>query len=73
VATIFYDPLSATFYNPDHSRDENRYITIGYSSQNKLLVVSNTERVSSIRIISARLATLHEREKHENNQERKSG
>ena len=29
AVTIFYDPLSATFSDPDHSIDENRFITIG--------------------------------------------
>jgi uncharacterized protein len=66
AATIFYDPLSATFYDPDHSEGEDRYITIGYSSQSILLVVSHTERENSIRIISARLASVQERKKHEN-------
>ena len=27
--TIFYEPLSATFDDPDHSTDEERLITIG--------------------------------------------
>ena len=64
--TIFYDPLSATFDDPDHSVDEQRLITIGYSSPGRLLVVSHTERGKVIRIISARKATAHERMKHEN-------
>ncbi len=42
--TVFYDPLSATFDDPDHSIDEERFITIGYSSRGRLLVVSHTER-----------------------------
>ena len=63
--TVFYDPLSATFYDPDHSTDEERLITIGYSSRSRLLVVSHTERGKTIRIISARPATAHERKRHE--------
>jgi uncharacterized protein len=63
--TVFYDPLSATFDDPDHSIDEQRLITIGYSSHGRLLVVSHTERRKAIRIISARFATPHERRKHE--------
>ena len=31
AATAFYDPLSATFNDPDHSDNEQRLITIGYS------------------------------------------
>lgn len=65
--TVFYDPLSATFDDPDHSADEHRFITIGYSSFNRLLVVSYTERRKTIRIISARKATTHERKRHASN------
>ncbi|MFH0924444.1 MAG: BrnT family toxin [bacterium] len=64
--TVFYDPLSATFDDPDHSDDEQRLITIGYSSHGRLLVVSHTERGKAIRIISARLANIQERKRHEN-------
>ena len=35
--TVFYDPLSATFDNPGHSVDEQRLITVGYSSRGRLL------------------------------------
>jgi len=65
AATVFYDPLSATFDDPDHSESEHRYITIGFSSQGRLLVVAYTERGGNIRIISARCATVHERKNHE--------
>ncbi|HSW54033.1 MAG TPA: BrnT family toxin [Ignavibacteriaceae bacterium] len=64
--TVFYDPLSATFNDPDHSFGEQRFITIGYSSLNHLLVVSHTDRRETVRIISARYATKKERKKHEN-------
>jgi hypothetical protein len=63
--TVFYDPLSATFDDTDHSIDEERFITIGYSSEGRLLVVSHTERGKTLRIISARRATAHERKRHE--------
>ncbi|NQU04652.1 MAG: BrnT family toxin [Calditrichaeota bacterium] len=65
AVTVFHDPLSATFNDPDHSLDENRWITIGYSTQEHLMVVCHTERQGTVRIISARLATLKERKKHE--------
>jgi len=65
AVTAFYDPLSATFDDPDHSENEQRYITIGFSSQGRLLVVAHAERRGNIRIISARRATAHERKKHE--------
>jgi len=62
---VFYDPLSATFADPDSSRTEERLVTIGQSSRQRLLVVVHTERGETIRIISARLATAHERKRHE--------
>jgi uncharacterized DUF497 family protein len=65
AVSAFYDPLSATFPDPDSSRTEERLITIGHSSQERLLVVVHTEQGETIRIISARLATAHERKRHE--------
>lgn len=41
--TVFYDPLAATFPDPDHSVGEVRLITYGYSLQERLLVVAHTE------------------------------
>ncbi|MGR3174151.1 MAG: BrnT family toxin [Candidatus Scalindua sp.] len=63
--TVFYDPLSATFDDIDHSLDEQRLVTIGHTSHGRLLVVSHTDRGEIIRIINARLATAHERKRHE--------
>ena len=63
--TVFFDPLSATFRDPDHSRDEDRYITFGHTSRHRLLVVSHGEKDKIIGIISARRATAHERKRHE--------
>ncbi|GJQ48949.1 hypothetical protein KsCSTR_08210 [Candidatus Kuenenia stuttgartiensis] len=42
ASTVFYDPLSATFDDPDHSIGEHRLITVGFSSKERLLVVSHT-------------------------------
>lgn len=65
AVTVFYDPMSATFDDPDHSIGEYRYITIGLSSRDRLLVIAHAERGESIRIISARPATTRERKRHE--------
>ena len=65
AVSVFYDPLSATFPDPDFSRSEERLITVGNSSRQRLLVVVHTEQSETIRIISARLATAHERKRHE--------
>jgi uncharacterized DUF497 family protein len=63
--TVFKDDLSDTISDPDHSSEEERLITIGVSSNNRLLVVVHTERDKKIRLISARKATRAERNKHE--------
>lgn len=65
AVTVFYDPLSATFDDPDHSVGEYRFITIGLSSRDRLVVVAHAERGESLRIISARPATANERKRHE--------
>jgi len=66
-ATIFNDPLIATIFDPDHSDDEERYISIGISVQGRLLVVVHTEREERIRLISCRKATNTERKAYEKN------
>jgi uncharacterized DUF497 family protein len=66
AVTVFYDPLSATIPDPDHSFAEVREVTIGYSSQPRLLLVCHTERKDGVvRLISARTATKSERVRHE--------
>ena len=65
AVTVFHDPLSATFDDPDHSVGERRLITVGVSSRGRLLVVSHVGGDETIRIISARLASASERKRHE--------
>jgi uncharacterized DUF497 family protein len=65
AATVFTDPLELTIADPDHSLDENRFISIGESFKRRVLVVSYSERVNVIRIISARKPTKHERRLYE--------
>ncbi len=65
AATIFRDPLAATYPDPDHSHVEDREITIGYSTGERLLFVSHCRRGERTRIISARKATRRERNQHE--------
>jgi uncharacterized protein len=61
AATVFGDPLAITFADPDHSLDEDRYLTFGLSRFNQMLVVSHAQRGEKLRIISARLMTRQER------------
>lgn len=63
--TVFGDPLALTGYDPKHSEDEDRYLTMGTSESGRLLIVSHTDRDDRIRIISAREATRRERKDYE--------
>lgn len=63
--SIFYDSLSITISDPDHSDEEHRFIDIGTSNKNRVLVVVYTERENRIRIISVRKATNAERKMYE--------
>ena len=65
AVTVFGDPLSLTIEDPLHSEDKERFVIIGESNQQRLLVVVHTERGDKIRIINARQATSHERRDYE--------
>ena len=65
ASSALRDSFSATAHDPDHSEDEDRFVTFGVSSRDRLLTVSHTDRGSAIRIISARIATNVERQIYE--------
>lgn len=65
--TVFDNLLAVIFDDEVHSVDERREIIIGHSRNNRLLLISFTERSNVIRIIGARLATRREREDYEQN------
>jgi uncharacterized protein len=65
ATSCFGDFLSSTIPDPYHSISEDRHLLIGMSTSGRLLVVAHTERNSEIRLISARLATRHERKQYE--------
>ena len=65
-ATIFNDPMIATILDPDHSKDEERFISIGMSVIRRLLTVIHTYRKDRLRLISARKATKAEKKNYEN-------
>lgn len=65
ASTVFGDPLAGTFSDPDHSHGEERWLTVGISAEQRLLVVAHTEHDVIFRIISARVATIHERNSYE--------
>jgi uncharacterized DUF497 family protein len=67
ASTAFRDTLSLTIYDPLHSEEEDRFVLIGNSHRNHLLVVVHTGRGNFIRLISARKATKKERKQYEEN------
>ena len=73
AATVFRDPLSITVYDPDHSEEENRFVTVGSSVAGRLLIVAHTDRGARTRIISARELTHAESEAYENEIQRRKG
>jgi uncharacterized DUF497 family protein len=67
AASMFGDWFHITRFDPLHSTDEERFVTIGMSTRNRLLVVIHTDREDRVRIISARLANRLEKENYEEN------
>jgi uncharacterized protein len=65
AASVFGDSMAYTFADPDHSGSEDRWLMFGMSQVGRLLVVIYTYRGRKYRIISARLATRHERKIYE--------
>lgn len=65
ATSVFNDPLSRTFDDPDHSIDEQRFIIIGHSNKNRLLFVCHTDDGNVVRLISARNITPGERKQYE--------
>ena len=65
ASTAFGDPFSLTIYDPLHSDEEDRFVLLGKSYKNRLIVVVHTERNDRIRIISARKATKNEKRQYE--------
>ena len=65
ASSVFGDPLAVSIPDPDHSVDEDRFLTTGFSSARRLLVVAHVYREGSIRIIMARDASGKERKQYE--------
>ena len=63
ASDVFADaPIIA--FDDDHSADEERFIAVGVSTRNRVLVVSHTYRDGRVRIISARAATKKEQQSY---------
>jgi uncharacterized DUF497 family protein len=62
AATVFKDPRAVSLYDAEHSKREDRWITLGLSADRGLLVVCHTFRwvgpsAARIRVFSCRRAT----------------
>ncbi len=70
AARVFDDELRLEYPDPEHSQDEERYLTIGLVHDVLTVVYCDREnkltRGTDIRIISARLATKLERNAYNN-------
>jgi len=69
AATVFRDSKALSIFDPDHSETEDRWITMGFSGNGRLLIVIHTFRDESeddvtVRIISSRKATKQETKKY---------
>ncbi len=65
ASTVFGDPLALLMRDSDHSLNEERYLVLGMSNQQRLLVVAFAERPPRTRLISARRAAAAERRRYE--------
>lgn len=65
--TVWADGHSIEFFDSVHVETEDRYLRMGHSSRNRLLLVVFCERLDSgiVRLISARKATASERRQYE--------
>ncbi len=66
--SVFYDSKFVIFEDFKHSEKEKRFVSFGYSSENRILMVGFTIRKpQKIRIITARIASAKERKIYEQN------
>ena len=61
--TVFYDENAILFDDPEHSREEERFLIIGVTTNEKICIASHCykDNDKKIRLISARKATKSER------------
>ncbi len=69
ASTLFSDPNEVMLSDPDHSQDEERFISIGQSSTGQVMLACYTETDNVVRLISVRLATAAERRTYESGSE----
>ena len=57
---VAFEEAVSCFYDPDHSKEEDRELMIAHSNKGRLLIIAYLIRDESIRLISARCATTQE-------------
>jgi len=65
ASTVFGDPFHRTFADPRHSIGEFRFLTTGYTSAGRLVILAHADRGDRVRIITARAAIANERRSYE--------
>jgi len=54
ASTVFGDPFALLMPDIDHSLDEERYLVLGMSDRQRIVVVAFAERPPHTRLISAK-------------------
>ena len=70
AASVFFDENAILELDPDHSEEEQRFDVLGYSIRQHILLVVHVIRSERIRIISARVATISERRRYDEERRR---
>ena len=65
ASSAFGDPFALTIDDPDHSAEEHRFLTTGYSNRQRLIIVAHVDRNERVRLINAREVTATERHMYE--------
>ena len=68
AVTAFRDPFHIVAPDPDHSRREERFLLLGRTLQDRVIVVVFTRRGENVRVIGSRLAQARERKLYEEGQ-----
>jgi len=61
AVTVFVDPFARLYDDPDHSGAEERFLLVGHSLSDRMLLAVHAEKGDTIRIVSARRTTPCER------------
>jgi uncharacterized protein len=69
ATSVFRDPKALSFFDGEHSDDEERWTTLGKSDRDLLVIIHTFREISpdefDVRLISARRATRKEQKQYE--------